>query len=588
MKRLVACLCFGVLLVTALASWHLRRSPNPLATPDAAEVPDPGPQPGLPWFADVTGRAGIDFVHVDPATPNHSIEETMGSGLGWIDYDADGWPDLLCLQAGPTSPGKRAAALPTHRLYRNLGDGTFRDVTVQAGLNCSGFGQGCAVGDLDNDGYDDLAITYLGRIQVLHNQPDGRGGRRFIDVTSRSPIVHPHWATSCGWGDVDGDGWLDLYVCNYVELNPANPLVCKNPQSGLAISCSPTAYPHTTHRLYRNNGDGTFRDVSVASAIASAPPGPGLGVVLTDLDGDGKIDIYAANDMKPAYLFHNQGNGSFKEIAFQAGCSLGPNGTAMAGMGVVAADLDGSGRPSLFITNFQNEPNILYLNTGKLSFNLASYPSGLGMPSLSRLGFGVVAFDANLDGRPDLAVANGHIYRTAGQMYSAYEQEAQLFQGAGGGTFRDGSAQAGAYFRRRVVGRGLACADFDNDGLPDLAFSHNGGPPVLLHNRTATEHHGLRLELVGDGKKSNRNAIGARVEIEAGGVRQTHFLCGGGSYLSASDRRLLVGLASAGQAERVTVRWPSGRQQTFTDLPARRRWRLREGAPRAEEVQPAR
>jgi hypothetical protein len=293
--------------------------------------------------------------------------------------------------------------------------------------------------------------------------------------------------------------------------------------------------------------------------------------------------------MKPAYLFHNLGGGRFEEKALFSGCGLGPGGQPVAGMGVEAGDIDGSGRPSLFVTNFQNEPNMLYRNRGRLIFDDATEQSGLGPPSISRLGFGCVFFDADLDGRLDVAVANGHIDRNSQENYGApFAQEAQLFLGTASGRFRDVSAQAGAYFRSRVVGRGLAWADYDNDGLPDLAFSHNGGPAKLLRNHTTTDNAWLRLELVGDGKKSNRNAIGARIEAEAGGGKQVRFLNGGGSYLSASDRRLLVGLGHADHASRVTVIWPSGRRQVFENLAGRKGWRLHEGREKAEEVVPRR
>jgi hypothetical protein len=356
---------------------------------------------------------------------------------------------------------------------------------------------------------------------------------------------------------------------------------------GLLYTCQPFHFPAVAHRLYRNNGDGTFTDVSETSGIAKAPPAPGLGVIMTDLDGDGRIDIYVANDLKPAYLFHNLGGGRFEEKALFSGCGLGPRGRPVAGMGVEAGDIDGSGRPSLLVTNFQNEPTVVYRNRGNLIFDDWTVQSGLGR-TLSQLGFGCVFFDADLDGRLDVAVANGHVNRASQERYGApFAQQAQFFLGTASGRFRDVSSQVGAYFRRKVVGRGLAWADYDNDGLPDLVFSHNGGPSSLLRNRTSTTNSWLRLELVGDGKRSNRNAIGARVEVEAaGGVKQVRFLNGGGSYLSASERRLLVGLGPADHAHRVTVTWPSGRVQVFEDLAGRQWWRLYEGREKPELVVP--
>lgn len=583
MKRRLPWLAAAALLASVAASAYLLRSSHEKNKPDEPQVLVA--TPGLPWFEDATLAAGIDFAFFDPATANQSIQETMCGGVAWIDYDNDGWLDLLCVQTGPVVPVQHKGPLPTHCLYRNLGNGKFRDVTKEVGLDRSGFGFGAAVGDFDNDGFDDLAITYVDRTELWHNVPDGKGGRRFEDVSKKAGIDNPHWATSCAWGDIDGDGFLDLYLCNYVELDPAYPLICRDPQTGVVQSCSPTAYPHTTHRLYRNQGNGTFSDISKTSGVASATPAPGLGVAMVDLDGDGLLDIFVANDMRPSYLFHNQGSGKFVEKAVYQGCAYGYNGGQIAGMGVAVGDFDDSGRPSLFVTNFQNEPNVLFLNRGKLRFDEASYSAGLALPSLPRLGFGTALLDADLDARPDIAVVNGHVYRNVKQLTGApYEQEAQLFLNEGKGKYRDISAKAGSYFHRKLVGRGLARADYDNDGLPDLAIGNNGGPMILLRNATQTKNRWLRLELVGDGKKSNRNAIGAVVEVEVKGVRTVHWIVGGGSYLSANERRLSLGLGQADRADRVQVTWPSGKKQTFDNLAAQRAFRLTEGNIVAEEV----
>jgi hypothetical protein len=514
------------------------------------------------------------------------IQETLGSGLGWIDYNDDGWLDLFCVQDGPVRPSDFKGPLPTNKLYRNNGDGTFTDVTEQAGLARAGYGMGCAVGDYDNDGFDDLVVTYLNGIVLYHNEPDGKGGRHFVDVTAKAGLHDPHWATSCAWGDIDGDGYLDLYVCNYCEIDLDHYPVCEGKPGTNAI-CPPSAFPPTPHVLFRNNRNGTFTDISKEAGLASVSAAPGLGVIMTDLDGDGRIDIYVANDMKPAYLFHNQGGNRFAEKGLVSGVAFGPRGTLVAGMGVEAGDVNGTGRPSLFVTNFQHKPNVLYLNQGNLLFQDWSNPSGLGPPSVDRLGFGTVFLDATLAGRLDVAVANGHVDRHIQELQGVpFAQEAQFFLGDGRGRFADVSDRVGSYFRRRLVGRGLAWADFDNDGRPDLAFSHNGGPIALLRNGTDTANHWIRLELIGDGKKSNRNAIGARVEVEAENQRQVRFLNGGGSYLSASDRRILVGLGTEERADRVSVHWPSGRRQEFRNLAGRHWWRLSEGNDTAEEIHP--
>lgn len=566
-------------VLATLAAAGCRGPATPPAAP-AVEDPPSRAVPGKPFFADVTTRAGVAFAHFDSATPMHYIPEVMGSGVGWIDYDADGWPDLVCVQAGPLRPDPAGPPPPTHRLYRNNGDGTFSDATATSGLAVSGYGMGVAVGDYDNDGFDDLVITYLDHIGLYHNEPDpaAPGGRRFRDVTTNSRLRNPHWGTSCGWADIDGDGFLDLYVCNYVQIDLDDYKTCENADVRQRYVCPPTVFPTVAHKLFRNNGDGTFTDVSEASGVAAPKPAGGLGVALVDLDGDGKVDIYVANDMRPAYVFHNQGGGRLKDLGGLSGAAMMPNGRLMAGMGVAVGDIDGSGRPAVLVSNYQDEPTMVFLNKGHMDFREWSHPSGLGPATMKTLGFGIDLFDADLDGHLDVALANGHVVRNAPAIFKApYEQRAQLFVGDGRGRFAEVSDTAGGYFREARVGRGLAVADFDNDGRPDLAVTNNGGPARLLRNETQTTHHWVRLDLEGDGVKSNRNAVGARVEVEAGGRKVVRRVVGGGSYLSASDRRVLVGLGEADRADRVTVTWPSGRTQEFGPLAGEAGWRLREG-----------
>lgn len=554
-----------------------------------AHLPEPAGdsvEKGAPHFQDVAAHAGIDFRHFDPATPQHLITETIGSGVAWIDYDADGWPDLFCVQAGPMPPA-RIASPPTHRMYRNNRDGTFTDVTVAVGLNVSAFGVGVAAGDFDNDGFDDLLVTSLGGLALFHNEPAAAtpGGRRFAETTAAAGLAgtNPHYGTSAAWGDLDGDGLLDLYVCNYVEIDLAKPRVCRDPDKPIYHACSPTSYPVTTHRLYRNLGGGRFQDVSAPAGIAAVKPGAGLGVAILDLDGDGRQDIYVANDMFSAYLFVNRtaagGPIRLEERAALAGCALGPNGSSMSGMCAEAAEVDGSGLPSLFVTNFQDQPNVLFVNQGKFRFRENSAGSGLGAPSRPKLGFGASFLDADLDGNLDLAVANGHIYRSAPELLKLpYAQEAQLFLGDGRGAFRDASRSCGKDFTIPRVGRGLARGDFNNDGKPDLALSTVGGPIALFRNAVDTANAWIGFELTGDGKASNRNAIGSVITIEAGGRKRTVFVAGGGSYLSAAERRQTIGLGpDVQQADRVTVRWPSGRTAEYGSLAAGRYWRLGEG-----------
>jgi hypothetical protein len=297
-----------VFVAAAVVVWQFRSAPAGGIGLPSAEAPDnqaaAGPIPGFPWFEEVAARSGIDFRHFDSATPQQYIQETLGSGLAWIDYDNDGWLDLFCVQDGPVRPAPEggttnsaaARSLPSCKLYRNNGNGTFTDVTERVGLARPGYGMGCAVGDYDNDGFDDLVVTYLGGVVLYHNEPDGKGGRRFVDVTARAGLHNPHFATSCAWGDIDNDGFLDLYICNYVELNLDHYPWCGDEHKARRDTCPPTIFPMTTHKLFRNNRNGTFTDISHFSGIASVSPAPGLGVVMTDLDGDGRLDIYVAND----------------------------------------------------------------------------------------------------------------------------------------------------------------------------------------------------------------------------------------------------------------------------------------------------
>jgi hypothetical protein len=570
----------ALILLAAAAGglwWHHFRSPD--APIDA--LPKLAPTAGVPWFVDVAQSAGIDFTHFDSTTDIEYIMETMGSGAAWIDYDNDGWPDLFLVQDGPLRPGKDAV-LPTNKLYRNNRDGTFTDVTEKVGLARAGYGMGVAVADFDNDGYDDLLVTYYKGVVLYRNVDDNKGGRKFVDVTAESGIVNPHWATSAAWGDIDGDGLLDLYICNYVEADIDNYSPCFNRDIKKHFSCPPNTFVSVHHKLYKNLGGSKFADISASAGITRPKAAAGLAVAILDLDGDGLADIYVANDMQPAYLFHNQGDGKFIEKALPAGCAMQRDGRFIAGMGIAVGDFDDTQRPSLFVTNFQRNPNMLFLNRGKMRFEEWSYPSGLAAGT-DRLAFGTIAFDADLDGKLDLIIADGHITRWAREIFGdTFKQEARLFMGEGGARFRDVSAQAGTYFREKRLGRGIACADFNNDGKPDLVITHNADRPVLLRNDTQTSNRWLRLELEGDGKKSNRNAIGARVEIEVAGKKLVRFVHGGGSYLSASERSLLIGLGNADQADKITVRWPSNQTQTFGPLPANKGFRLREGEPNAK------
>jgi hypothetical protein len=583
-----------VLTLIALATgaaaagvYFLTRKPTNIALRQP-EVAPLAPTPGVPWFVDVTEKAGVGYKNFDSVTEKHTILETMGPGCGWIDYDNDGWFDLFCVQNGPI-PSLPQTGAPTHKLYRNNGDGTFTDVTEKVGLAKSEYGQACAVGDFDNDGFDDLLLASFGATTLYRNEADASapGGRRFKDVSKAAGIENPHWGSSCAFGDIDGDGFLDIYVCNYCEIDLKNYRICEHGPTRLVHICTPSIFPKVPHKLYRNNGNGTFADVTVSSGVAAAPKGGGLAVIILDMDGDGKQDIYAVNDLGPAYLLQNVGGGKFVERGMTSGAGVDPNGRFMAGMGIAVGDIDNTARPSLLVTNYQDEPNMVFLNKGGMQFTEWSHPSGFGPATTKRLAFGIDLLDADLDGNLDVAVANGHVYRNSQERYGyPPEQEAQFFVGVGQGRFKEVSDKAGAYFREKLIGRGVAVCDFDNDGRPDMAFSHNAGPMRLLRNETETANRSVRLELVGDGKKSNRNAVGAKIEVQAGALKLVRWVHGGGSYLSASDRRLCVGVGTASKADVVTVTWPSGAKQEFRDVEAGKAWRLTEGKPQPEPVTP--
>ncbi len=404
-------------------------------------------------------------------------------------------------------------------------------------------------------------------------------------MTQKSQLVNPHWGTSCAWGDLDGDGLLDIYICNYADIDIAKYVPCENPNVKKRDICPPNVFPTVAHKMFRNNGDGTFTDMSEAVGLTKASGGYGFAVGIVDLDGDGKQDLYIANDMKPAYLFHNKGGWKFVERGLMSGSALMAGGRFMAGMGVAIGDIDGSGRPSVIVSNYQDEPTMVFLNKGDMVFREWSHPSGLGPATMKTLGFGVELFDADLDGALDFAIANGHVIRNAPEYAKApYKQSSQIFLGNGKANFREVSAMAGSYFQEKGVARGLAVGDYNNDGRPDLVFSHVGGPVKLLRNGTPTTNHWIRFDLIGDGKPSNRNAIGAKVVVDVAGRKLTRWVHGGGSFLSASDRRVLVGLGGATQADMVTVTWPSGRTQFWTNLAGSKGWRITEGIDQADPV----
>jgi hypothetical protein len=529
-------------------------------------------QRSAPGFqlTDVTRQAGIDFRHNSGAFGEKYLPETMGPGCAFLDYDNDGWMDMLFVN-GMDWPGhKRSATTP--KLYRNNRDGTFSDVTKRAGLDVELYGLGVAAGDYDNDGFPDILITCVGQNRLFRNT--GKGS--FVDVTKTSGLGgREAFSTSALWLDYDGDGLLDLFVCNYVRWSPAIDVRCSIDGERKSY-CTPEAYRGDTCWLFRNRGDGTFEDRTVQAGLFDTTS-KSLGVALLDYDGDGRTDLFVANDTQPNKLYRNLGSGKFEETALTAGVAFSHDGKARAGMGVDAADYDRSGAPSVAVTNFNNEMLGLFRNNGKGEFTDIAPDAAIGRITRGSLGFGCMFFDADLDGWLDLLVVNGHIDDIAASLRSdvGHAQPPNLLHNQGGRGFRDVALQAGSDFAAPKIGRGAAVADFDLDGDADVLITENGGPARLYRNEQRGGNRSIRFEL--RGTKSNRDAIGAKVRIESGGERQELLVKGGSSYLSQSELPLTFGLGRRDRVERAVIRWPSGREEEFTNLSAGNRYRCVEG-----------
>ncbi|HZP82944.1 MAG TPA: CRTAC1 family protein, partial [Chthonomonadaceae bacterium] len=514
-------------------------------------------------FTDVTEKAGLHFRHVNGAFGKKWLPETMGGGGGFLDYDNDGWLDIVFVNGSywPGSSPKPSAQRPTPTLalYHNNHDGTFTDVTKLAGLDVSLYGMGGAVGDYDNDGYDDLFITAVGQSKLFHNVPDGNGGRKFVEVTASSGIEDTGFATSAAWLDYDKDGKLDLFVCHYVKWTPQTDVYYS--VDGVHKSyATPQAYQGESCRLYHNLGSGKFEDVTRRAGIWNQRS-KALGVAICDYDNDGRPDIFVANDTEANFLFHNQGDGTFKEVGVESGIALSDQGKSRAGMGIDTADVRNNGQPDVLITNFAGEQLTLYRRDSSGLFLDVAARSGVGNATQMYLGFGAFFFDYDLDGWADLFVTNGHIMddidrRDAGVSYA---EPSLLFHNQGQGMFADVSAQSGPALTTRRVGRGAAYGDYDNDGSPDILILTNGGKPALLRNNNHSGNGWIRLLL--QGTESNRDAIGARLFVTVGDRTQMQEVRSGSSYLSASDRRVTFGLGTAAQADKVEIRWPSGKVQ---------------------------
>ena len=518
-------------------------------------------------FVDVTAKAGITWNLKTLAPGARYLIETMGGGGGFVDYNGDGLLDiyLVCYSQTPQPAG---AGKLQDILYRNNGDGTFTDVTVSTGIANSMLGMGLTVGDYNNDGWPDLYITGYGASKLYRN--NGKGN--FTDVTNQAGVNNRQWGTSAAFLDYDNDGHLDLFVCNYLTYDEAN-LPCTF-YDGKPY-CSIKKFKGSASRLFRNNGDGTFADVSEKAGIANST-GKGLGVIALDYDNDGRVDIFQANDATANFLFHNQGDGTFAEVALEAGVAFDPNGGARGGMGVDAEDLDGDGLLEIFVANFSAETNALFHNDGEGVFTETTNKLGLGAISIPMSGFGSRFFDYNNDGLVDLFVHNGHPFEPINKLFpeTTYREQPFLFENIGK-IFRDVAAEHGQPLTKFYAGRGLAIGDIDNDGDSDLLLLNVGEPPVLLRNDGGNANHWLGVSLAGT--KSNRDAVGAKVTMKWAGKSKSKQRLGGTSYCSASDGRLLFGLGAAAKIDAIEVRWPSGQTTTLNNVRANQYLTIKEG-----------
>jgi enediyne biosynthesis protein E4 len=515
-------------------------------------------------FRDITEHAGIHFVHNNGAFGKKYLPETMGPGVAFIDYDNDGWPDIFIVNGTnwPGQPSKHS----TPKLYHNNHDGTFTDVTHKAGLDIEIMGMGVAVGDYDNDGYDDLFVSAMGQSHLFHNNGNGT----FTDVTQKAGLIGPkEFSTSAAWVDYDKDGKLDLVVANYVQWSIEGDLYCTLDGKSKSY-CTPESYKGTVVRLWHNRGDGTFEDATKKAGMGE-PTSKTLGIAVLDYDNDGWPDLLLSNDTQPNKLYRNNGNGTFKEKAVLAGVAFSEDGVARAGMGVDAADYDRSGVFSLLITNFSNQMISLYHNEGKGLFVDEAPSSEIGRDTLLTLGFGCFFFDYDLDGWPDIFIANGHIDVDVQKVQPnvKYAMPPHVFRNLGKGNFVETTKSLGAAFDSPRVGRGAAYGDVNNDGRLDLLLSTNGGRAYLFENDAtgeAAQQKSLRIKLVGT--KSNRDGIGSMVKLSAGGESQLEMMRSGSSYMSASELVLTFGLAQHAQADAIEIRWPSGQVDRLTNVAA--------------------
>jgi enediyne biosynthesis protein E4 len=531
-----------------------------------------------PLFIEIPPSAsGIDWVHENAMSPSRYLPEALGPGCAFLDFDNDGWMDIFLVNSGPSDFWKPPKPV-RNALYKNNRNGTFTDVTEKAGVAGAYFGMGVAVGDYDNDGWPDIFVTSYGKCILYQNNHDGT----FRDVTEKAGLATPGWTTSAVWFDYDNDGKLDLFVCSFVDYAGVKKLECGNNQIGRNYYCVPRVFKPTPSFLYHNNGDGTFTEVRKGTAIASAL-GKGLGVVATDINNDGWMDVFVANDTVQNFLFVNRGpgiNGSWNwdEIALQAGVGFSDSGRPRSGMGVDAADLDGDGWEDLFVANVDHEFYSVYQNNKDETFRDVAQVNGVARATRLLSGWGMKYFDYDNDSQIDLFMANGHPddMIDSYSMQVKYREPLLLFHQGEDHKLHDVSDQAGPVFQKYFAARGLAVGDFDNDGAIDVLVGVNGGPPLLLKNQAAKGNNWLGLKL--EGSQANRDAIGAKISWTVGGKKRSRLKNSGGSYLSSHDPREVLGIGTAPKIDELEIHWPapSKRVDRFTNVPLNRYIRVAE------------
>jgi enediyne biosynthesis protein E4 len=589
----VACTRVALALIVAAATWGgagCNNNQPPAVSVSTPEEPKKDFPQGPPLFEDVTTQTGIDFTYRNgEEANNYAIIESLGGGVALIDYDGDGRLDIF-FTGGGYYEGKKVLGHPC-RLYRNLGNWKFQDVSKEAGLDAIQpcFTHGAAVFDYDNDGWPDILLTGYNHLVLLHNEPapDGKG-RRFVDVTEKAGLTEKMWSSCAAWGDLDGDGYPELYISHYGNwgFDTNHPTDCTYDGKTRDV-CQPKRFDPLPHLLYRNNRNGTFTDITNQVKLrpgGTVQGGKGMTPMMADLNGDGRPDIYVANDTDDNFLYMNRGKRGeivLEETGLLAGVARDERGTPNGSMGVDVGDFDRSGRPSIIVTNYENELPALYQNisdTKRESFNFATISTGIGAIGGNYVGWGVGFIDFDHDGWEDLLLVNGHAIRYPNAKFGRKQKPVLLHNERG--RFKAITPEGGPYFREVHNARGAAFGDLDNDGKIDVVISHLNEPVTVLRNVSPDQNHWVGFELVGE---KNRDLVGARIEVESGGVKRTRFTKGGGSFASSSDRRHVFGLGGEAKPVKVKVTWPWGNVQEWEGLAADRYWRLVEGKGEAEK-----